>query len=39
MNKKQKHTSKQSKDRFSPKFHIRPAKGYLNDPNGLVYYR
>lgn len=24
---------------FEPKYHIFPIKGWMNDPNGLVYFK
>ncbi len=30
---------KQNNDRYRPAFHYTPRKGYMNDPNGLVYNR
>jgi len=26
------------KEEYRPQFHFSPAKGWMNDPNGLVYY-
>lgn len=26
-------------EKYRPQFHFTPAKGWMNDPNGLIYYR